>query len=100
MSKLPPDTIRLLSELRAPPRLQECSSKYLFRESKHIGRGNQFRSTIARSLHHVGYAKVLISQSTWCTDPEDQPELLSPLLEVTDYVPCLVLAKSGRGSIH
>src|SRR5947207_561314 len=65
----------------ANPRLEAFSSRRLLGRSQHIGRGNQVRSATALGLHHVGHANVSISQSDWCTDPQDHPGLLSPLLE-------------------
>jgi hypothetical protein len=79
---------------------EACSSRCLLGGSQHIGRGNQVRSAPTLGLHHVGHAKVSISQNAWCTDPQDHPGLLSPLLEVADHVAWLVFAKGRRRSIR
>src|SRR6266536_3594342 len=84
----------------ANPRLEACSSWCLLGRSQHIGRGNQVRSATAPGLHHVDHTNVSISPNAWCTDPQDHPGLLSPLLEVADHVARLVFAKGRRWSIQ
>lgn len=82
------------------PRIEACSSRRILARSQHIGRGNQVRPVTALGLHHVGHTNVSISQIAWCTDPQDHPGLLLPLLEVADHIACLVFAIGSRWSIH